>query len=223
MRRDIKGVLQQSAWAGQGRFPFGMYDCPGWLAPLRRLSDAFASARRNSHLTGVLPALINVRPFTSDGEYAVISYRLDVLHSRPQSAHEQARLRRLVAKTRRNCSGACQLCGKPALPAILGGIWCPDHAPAQFAFEVVRDQRQMNRIRRRWLNLCRGTLTKYTECHSGVCLPLYNVDGAHFVCISDAPPGFRQQTLELMIELGMHPTQVEGEWLIRSFRRSKST
>lgn len=222
VRKDIKGFSQQSAWAGHGQFPFGLFDCPGWTLQIRRLSDAFASARRRSHLTGVSPLLINVRPYTCDGHYAVISFRIEHLLSRRSADHERVRLERLVNRTRRECGALCQVCGRPAKPLIMGGIWCPKHAPKRFAHEVVQDGRRLRRIRRGWLNQCRGTMTKYIECYSGVFLPLYAVDGSHFVCISDAPPGARQQTLELMIDQGYHPENLEGEWLIRSFLRSKT-
>lgn len=219
MRRDVRGVLQRMAWAGQDGFPFGMFDCPGWLPAIRRLSDAFASARRHSHLTGVLPTLLNVRPFTGDGEYAAIRYQLTLLNLAPAARLESLRLEKLVGKARRICLTTCQVCGNPAQPLIAGGLWCPRHAPRHFSFEVVANARRLRRTRRRWLNLCRGRMTKYIECYSGVFLPLYAVNGAHFVCMSDAPPGYRQQMFEHLVDLGHHPVNLEGEWLIRSFKR----
>lgn len=218
VRRDVGGVFQRSAWAGQGHFPFGAFDCPGWIPHLLRLSNAFASARRRSFLTGIRPVLINVRPFSSDGDFAVLSYRLDTPHGNSCS-REKLRLQLLAERIMGVCRGRCQVCGQRAVPAILGGIWCSKHAPRQFAFEVIHDKRKLMRSRRRWLNLSSATMTKYIECHSGVYLPLYDVSGVHFVSISDAPAGFRQQTLESLVDQGMTPVHVEGEWLFRSFRR----
>jgi len=218
VRQDVGGVFQRSAWAGWGSFPFGAYDCPGWTPHLLRLSNVFASARRRSHRTGVVPVLINVRPYTSDGEYAVLNYRLDC-HPQQACPYEMAHLHRLAAHIIGLCRHRCQVCGQRAVPAILGGIWCHRHAPRRFAFEVVQDKRKLVRSRRRWLNLSNATMTKYIERHSGVYLPLYVVSGVHYFCISDAPPGFRQQTLESLVDQGMTPVDVEGEWLFRSFRR----
>lgn len=175
MRRDIKGFLQQSAWAGHGQFPFGLFDCPGWVSEIRRLSDAFASARRHSHLTGTSPLLVNVRPYTCDGHYVAINFRIEFLSSHRQSRHEHHRLEQLVSRAQRECGKLCQVCGRPARPLIMGGIWCPRHAPKRFAHEVIQDGRRLRRIRRGWLNQCRGTMTKYIECYSGVFLSLIHI------------------------------------------------
>lgn len=217
MRDDICGFGQRLAWAGKGSVPFGMFSCPGWRKPLTRLSDVFSASARRAYATGIKGTIVNVRSH-SGGYSGAITLRFQ-----PPGWHqlgapgkaERLRLCKAASDTMIRCRTLCQVCSAPASDVLSGGVYCRNHAPQQFAFEVVQDKRLLRRLRRRWMNLAHATMTKCVWRGSGVSQPLYAVDGVYVMRIADALPGGRQQIFEAFIDQGRLPVELAGEWVFK--------
>lgn len=203
---DVSGFCQRFAWAGVKSFPYGLIGCKGWIPHARQLSNVVAALNRRPGAASQI-RLISIVPY-SQGEYCLIRFRRD---GRPD-AFEQ-RFQSALFKAQERCLTSCQVCGGFALPVIAGGVFCHKHAPSRFAFEALADVRQIRRRRRGWCKASRATILGYSKDHvQGACMVTYSLQGRHYLRSHDAPPGSRQQVFEYLVESGLAPEDICGEW-----------
>lgn len=204
---DIPGFSQQSAWAGANSFPFGLFGCEGWIAHARQLTNVVTALNRAPGARSRY-SLISFLPY-SQGEFCVIRYS-----QHGSCSMRDARFMRAMHQAQGRCLRCCQVCGRPALPLICGGVFCVRHAPKQFSFEVLCDARQIKRSRRGWRKVSRATILGYSKEHvQGACMSTYSIQGRYYLRTQDAPPGGRQQAFEHLVESGLVPEDIGGEWV----------
>lgn len=206
MRRDLHHKAMDYAWAGSGSIPFGMFDCPGWIKPITRLTVAIAAINRSACRHGSTYKIINIRPFGYGGYFLCSASASGPLSHALAARH--------VERARRICSRLCQECGKPARP-LYGGVWCHAHAPSHSRIESIFDAR---RIKRHGIGLAKHIGARITG-KMIYSLPgslkfrmLIEPSGQPFVRLLDAPAGSRGQVLETAN--GIKYEAMPGEWII---------
>lgn len=207
-RIDIKDGYTKGAWSGSAALPFGLIGCPGWIRPIRQLSNKLASLNRYWSRHGCMAKLVHIRP-GSDGEYVTYSLRRYGILTKPF----EASLVRALAKARASCLRTCIVCGRPAV-AVSGYVCCPAHAPSHVRLETHFDKRKIRRagvaLRRQIGARITGEVI-YSEPYR-MAFPEYEESGCSMVRVMDAPPGARKQILD--VSRGLKFRVLADEWMI---------